>query len=275
MGSNDMTTQLTFKELEHQGWDERAHSYDDYTSRITSYGVVPLLEAAEIAPRQKVLDVCCGTGLFAAAAIERGASVTGIDLSAEMIAVAERKGLRGYFRTGDAEALPFPDESFDRVVCNFGLYHLPAPDRAITEAARVLRAGGHYAFTTWCGPDISPFFRIISEAVQSQGTMDVGLPSGPPPFRLADRVETGRIMNEAGFAKLSFGELQAVLQWSLEHIIDFLEQGTVRVTMVLRAQHRDARYRIEQRIREGFKEYAQNGMVHMILPALVVSGSKV
>src|SRR4029453_7716132 len=47
-----------------------------------------------------------------------------------------------------------------------------------------------------------------------------GLPSGPPPFRLADRVETGRIMNEAGFAKLGFGELQAVLQWSLAQLPD-------------------------------------------------------
>jgi 2-polyprenyl-3-methyl-5-hydroxy-6-metoxy-1,4-benzoquinol methylase len=87
-----MSSHLTFKALEHQGWDERAESYDNYTARITSYGVGPLLEAANIAPRQEVLDVCCGTGMVSAAMIERGASVTGIDISAEMIAIAERKG---------------------------------------------------------------------------------------------------------------------------------------------------------------------------------------
>jgi hypothetical protein len=69
--------------------------------------------------------------------------------------------------------------------------------------------------------------------------------------------------------------MQAVLQWPIEDIIDFLEQGTVRVTMILRAQRRDARARIAQKIREGFQGYTQDGVVQMTLPALVVSGSKV
>jgi hypothetical protein len=133
----------------------------------------------------------------------------------------------------------------------------------------------YYAFTTWCGPQISPFFRIISDAIQSQGTMNVGLPSAPPPFRLANRIESTRIMSDAGFTNLGFGAVQAELQWPLEDIIDFLEQGTVRATMILRAQSRDARARINQTIRERFKDYSQGGVVHMILPAIVVSGSKV
>ena len=74
---------------------------------------------------------------------------------------------------------------------------------------------------------------------------------------------------------LAFCEMQAVLQWPLEDIIDFLERGTVRVTMILRAQRHDARARIEQMILERFKDYTQGGVVHMTLPALVVSGSKV
>src|SRR5262245_49424286 len=228
-----MSIELTFKSLEHQGWDQRATAYDNYTARITSYGVAPLLEAADICPRQEVLDVCCGTGLVAAAAIERGATVTGIDLSAEMIATAERKGLSARFRTGDAEALPFANGSFDRVVCNFGLYHLPEPDRAIAEGARVLRVGGCYAFTAWFGPDVSPFFRIISESIQAEGTMDVGLPPSPPPFLLAERRVSEKVMNDAGLTDVGFGEVHAVLQWPLNEIMDFLDQGTVRVTMIL------------------------------------------
>jgi ubiquinone/menaquinone biosynthesis C-methylase UbiE len=189
----------TFKSLEHQGWNERARAYDAYTARFTSFGINPLLEAAGITPGQAVLDVCCGTGLVAQAAPGRGPIVTGLDISEDMIAMAKAKGLACQFQVGDAEALPFGDAHFDRVICNFGLYHLPEPDRAIAEAARVLRPGGIYAFTTWCGPDVSPLFRVVAEAIQAYGKMDVGLPPAPPPFRLADKTESRRVMSTAGF----------------------------------------------------------------------------
>jgi ubiquinone/menaquinone biosynthesis C-methylase UbiE len=180
-----MSVPQTFKSFEQQGWSERAATYDTITSRISNYGNAPLLDAAGIGPGQNVLDVCCGTGLVAIAALERGADVVGVDISEEMVAVANAKRLRAGFRAGDAESLPFPDAAFDRVICNFGLYHLADPDQAIAEAARVLRRGGRYAFTTWCGPDVSPLFRIIPAAIQAHGVVDVGLPPGPPPFRLA------------------------------------------------------------------------------------------
>src|SRR5205809_6238429 len=51
------------------------------------------------------------------------------------------------FREGDAEALPFPEASFDAVVMNFGMLHLAHPERAVAEAFRVLSAGGRFAFT--------------------------------------------------------------------------------------------------------------------------------
>lgn len=137
-----MSEQPTFKSLEHEGWSERAAGYDDYTARITNFGIAPLLDAADIGLGQRVLDVCCGTGLVAAAAVERGASVVGIDISEDMVAIAAAKSITAVFGVGDAEALAFDDASFDGVICNFGLYHLPDPDRAIAEAARVLRPGG-------------------------------------------------------------------------------------------------------------------------------------
>lgn len=157
--------QQTFKALEQQGWSERAATYDITTSRVTNYGIAPLLDAAGIGPGQKVLDVCCGTGLVTIRALERGADLVGIDISEAMVAAAAAKRLKATFRAADAEALPFSDAVFDRVICNFGLYHLADPDQAIAEAARVLVRGGRYAFTTWCGPDVSPLFRVIPAAI--------------------------------------------------------------------------------------------------------------
>jgi SAM-dependent methyltransferase len=264
----------TFKSLEHQGWNERASAYDAYTARFTSYGIDPLLQGAGIAPGQAVLDVCCGTGLVAQAAAGRGASVTGIDISKDMIAMAKAKGLACRFQVGDAEALPFGDVHFDRVICNFGLYHLPEPDLAIAEAARVLRLDGVYAYTTWCGPDISPLFRIVSEAIQAHGKMDVALPPAPPPFRLADRTESMRAMLAAGFGDISFIDVPAMFECKRDEVIDFLEKSTVRLTMLLQAQSSAARAVIHRAIREKLATFAKEDTLRLPMPAILVRGVK-
>ncbi|GLQ53681.1 hypothetical protein GCM10010862_09400 [Devosia nitrariae] len=196
----------------------------------------------------------------------------GTDICEAMVVEAGAKGLAAEFQIGDAEALSFPDASFDRVVCNFGLYHLPDPDRAIMEAARVLKPGGRYAFTTWCGPEVSPLFRIIPAAVRTHGTPDVGLPEAPPPFRLANRMESVRVMRDAGFEDVAFVDITSVLECPIDEVIGFLEQGTVRMTMVLRAQALEPRRRIEQEIRDRLSEYAEDGVVRLPMPAIVASG---
>jgi SAM-dependent methyltransferase len=269
-----MSSVPTFKSVEHAGWNKRADLYDDITAIITNYGIVPLLDTAGIAPGQKLLDVCCGTGLVAHAAAARGATVTAIDIAEDMIAAARAKDLPGDFCVGDAEALAFPDASFDRVICNFGLYHLPDPDKAIAEAARVTSPGGRYAFTTWCGPDVSPLYRIVPEVVRAHGKMDIGLPPAPPPFRLADRGESERVMRACGFTDVEFADMISVLDWPLRKMVDFIEKGTVRASMLLLAQTPEDRPRINAAIERAFSVYAKDGMVHVSVPALVVAGRK-
>jgi SAM-dependent methyltransferase len=265
----------TFKSLEHQGWNERARFYDDYTARLTGFAVGPLLDAAGVRTGARVLDVCCGPGTASEECTRRGAIVTGIDLSEDMIAVAAGKGLAATFRTGDAEALPFADHSFDCVICNFGILHLPEPERGMAEAARVLARGGRYAYATWCGPEASPFFRTIIGAVSAQGSMDVGLPPAPPPFRFADRGEAEIAMRGAGFSDVSFTDVPIVLECPADAAVDFIQRATVRMTMLIEAQTPEARARIEQTIREKFGEFAADGMVRVPIPAIVVSGARI
>jgi len=103
------------------------------------------IDAAEIAPGDRVLDVACGTGDLVELARARGARVAGIDFAAGMLAVAARRGLRGRVLRGDALALPLPDASVDAVTCAFALRNFVAIPPFLTEAARVLRAGGRLA----------------------------------------------------------------------------------------------------------------------------------
>lgn len=264
----------TFKSLEHEGWNERAASYDQFTAQFTSYGIAPLISATCVGAGLSVLDVCTGTGLAAQMAVAKGARVTGIDISEAMIAIAKARGLDCAFQVGDAEHLPFGAATFDCVICNFGLYHLPEPDRAINEAARVLRANGRYAFTTWCGPEQSPLFRILPETIKSHGRLDVGLPPAPPPFRLASPMEARRSMTAAGFHSIAIQDVPAIFQCRQAEVIDFLAKSTVRMTMVLQAQEPASRDAIHNAIRGQLAAYAVGEDVRIPMPAILVTGVK-
>src|SRR5713226_1215825 len=138
-----------FTKFEHQGWERVADKYDSVWSSSTRQFIPPLLDAAQVSAGMSILDVGCGPGYVSAAAAERGAKPIGLDFSAEMIAIAKKMFPRIEFRRGDAQNLPFANASFDRVVANFALLHLAEPERACAEAARVLKPGGKFGFTTW------------------------------------------------------------------------------------------------------------------------------
>lgn len=129
------------------------------------------LRVAKVRAGERVLDVATGTGITAIAARERGAVVTGIDLTPELLAIAERSSKAAGFEDiryleGDAEALPFEDASFDVVLSTCG--HMFAPDqpKVARELARVTRPGGRVVFLAWA-PDggLGSWFRITNKFV--------------------------------------------------------------------------------------------------------------
>ena len=139
-------------------FDRAAAAYDHVGPRFFSYFGRRLVEIASIPGGAQVLDVATGRGavLFPAAeAVGAGGHVTGIDLSANMaqetMAEATRLGLAANIqvRQMDAEALQFPDASFDMVLCGFALFFFPRLSLALSELRRVLKPGGRLAVTTW------------------------------------------------------------------------------------------------------------------------------
>ncbi|HVE92039.1 MAG TPA: methyltransferase domain-containing protein [Actinomycetota bacterium] len=127
------------------------------------------LRVAKVRPGEKVLDVATGTGITAIAARERGAAVTGADLTPELLEVARQKASdHGFgdieFREGDAEDLPFDDASFDVVLSTCG--HMFAPDQpaVAAELARVTRPGGRVVFLAWTPEGgLGGWFRITNK----------------------------------------------------------------------------------------------------------------
>ena len=100
-----------------------------------------------------VLDVACGTGNAAIPAARTGATVTGLDITPELLqdaaANADAAGVALTLIEGDAEDLPFEDESFDVVVSTFGCMFAPRHEVAAAEIARVLKPGGRIGICAW------------------------------------------------------------------------------------------------------------------------------
>lgn len=143
-----MTVLDAFKAAQRAGWAHFAP-----LQAVTTEPAARLVTFAGIQRGQRVLDVACGTGVVAVTAARRGAIVSGIDLTPELLGVARDNSVIASvdvdWREADVEALPFPDEGFDVVVSQYGHMFAPRPDVAVAEMLRVLRPGGVIAFSTW------------------------------------------------------------------------------------------------------------------------------
>jgi SAM-dependent methyltransferase len=122
-----------------------ARFYDRIYYRDARAGAHPsahmkrLADRLRIVPRQKLLDVACGTGDWLLAAATQGATVSGIDISERAIGVCRKRLPEGAFHVGPAESLPFPDRQFDLVTCLGSLEHFLDQPQALKEMVRVAK----------------------------------------------------------------------------------------------------------------------------------------
>jgi SAM-dependent methyltransferase len=125
----------------------------DYFSRFMQSSAAEFLDRLDVRPGATLLDVACGSGQLALIAARRGATVTGVDIAANSIVAARGRatseGLDARFDEGDAEALPYPDGSFDVVASIYGAMFAPRPERVAAEILRVCRQGGTIAMANW------------------------------------------------------------------------------------------------------------------------------
>ncbi|PWB83223.1 MAG: ubiquinone biosynthesis protein UbiE [Methylocystaceae bacterium] len=134
------------------------------------------VDRVALRPGDAVLDVCSGSGgsaLPAAEIVGPEGRVVAVDLAERLIALAEEKAkIRGLdnieFKTGDMLALGYPDDSFDAVICVFGIFFVPDMAAAVKELWRMVRPGGKLAVTTW-GPDLfEPASSAFWDAIQEE-----------------------------------------------------------------------------------------------------------
>lgn len=150
----------------------------DLITRLLSYGQdqrwkMRLIDLADIVPGERVLDVACGTGDLAYAALTEGGSVLGVDLTHAMLTRAYAKDARGgvRFAAGDMLALPCPDSTFSVVTVGYGLRNVPDLAGGLTEIHRVLRPGGRLLSLDFNRPESATLRRAYLAYLQVVGAL--------------------------------------------------------------------------------------------------------
>ena len=264
-----------FTAFEHTAWESNVSDYEAAYARVTAQSIEPLLNAVVLRAGDRLLDVATGPGDIAPAATARGALFCGVDFSSAMMERARARQPGVTFEVGDAEALPFPDASFDAVVMNFGMLHLAKPERAMVEAARVLKAGRRYAFTVWDKPEETVGFGLVLNAIRTLGNPDVPLPAGPPFFRFSEASECERSLRQSGFVDIRITRVPQAWRFETpDEPFDAIYNGGVRIKATLRAQTAEARAAIREAVCEGARGFLRNGMIELPMPAVLASAAK-
>ncbi len=250
----------SFKELQREIWSSFA-PMATFTTPVAAH----LVRFAGVAPGEDVLDVGAGTGVAAITAARAGARASAVDLTPALLEIArENARVAGVpdvrWDEGDAEALPYPDASFDVVISQFGHMFGPRPERVVAEMRRVLRPSGRVAFATW-PPDT-----LIGQSFQFIGRNSPPLPPGvSPPVLWGERTVIAQRLAER-FGELAFDRgTMIVPALSVPHYRSLVERS-VGPMQKLVAAFADDPERLEA-LRQGFDAicepyYADNFVSH-------------
>ena len=266
-----------FSKLEYEGWQRVAGQYLAKWAKLTQLFIEPLLDAANVGKTMKVLDVACGPGIVSEMIRARKAVPVGIDFSPEMIKLARFYYPSIDFFEGDAQQLQFDNASFDAVVMNFGMLHMPQPLQAMKEAGRVLRKKGRFAFTVWASPEKSPASRVMNDAKAKFADMNVSLPAAPPYDYFEDQENCRSFLSQAGFDAKTLHYETRLVTW-LVPTAGFLFEaelnGGVRNAAFLRQQSPEVLQKIKQAAEEGMQQFKVNEGFKLHFLGCIISAEK-
>lgn len=242
--------------------------FDEWTSTV--------LDAAAVGVGHRVLDVACGTGVLARAAVERVGSagtVTGVDPNPGMLAVARRLSDAVEWEQGAAEALPTSDSSFDRVVSQFGMMFFSDRRQAVKEMLRSLVPGGRVAVAVWDALENSPAYAREVDLLERMAGADAA-DALRAPFLMGDRSALEQLLSDAGveevtgvtpMGRASFPSIRSMVEADLRGWLPVmgvdLEEDLI-VAILAEAQ-------------QDLSEFvAANGRAEFDSPAHIVSGRK-
>jgi SAM-dependent methyltransferase len=261
----------TYKAGQRRDWTDAAEGWRKWWRRLEDpLGPVGdrLIQLAAVRPGHRVLDVATGIGepaLTAARLVGPAGRVVGTDISPGMLEVARERaaelGLGNVeFHEMDAEVLDLPENSFDAVLCRFGLMFLPDVDRALAGIRRLLVPGGRLAASVWGPPERYPMATVAFRAVARVLELPPPAPGTPGVFSLADGDALAGRFRAAGFADVHTETLIVRFEFeSLEEYILFVQEVAAPINNLLADESPERRAQVWRAVGEANEQFVGAG----------------
>lgn len=242
-------------------WDGRATAYVETFAGQCAHAIHPLLDALAPQPGETLLDVGTGGGAIAAAALERGCAVVAVDPEADMLELAGPAAPGAILVQAALPSLPFTGGSFEVVVANFVLNHVPDAGEAARELGRVLRPGGRLGASVWPA-ESRPLRALWDNVVREAGA------AAPAPRRAATELASP----DALAVLLGREGLQVEDAWLLEfeHMVDpevwwtGPARGVANIGQTYLAQDADGRAALRAAyVRLSRRHLGTDGLLHL------------
>lgn len=268
----------TFSDFEYTGWQDLSCAYNENWAHVTNLFIPQILEQLPRLQDTCLIDIATGPGYAAQIAGRRGANVTGLDFSENMIAVARENVPDVDFRIADVENMPFEDSTVDYAISNFGFQHFTRPDLALKEISRVLKPGGKIVFTIWAEKVHNAAEYILNHAVETISVKHCSIPEGPNYNFLQNKTDLTEKFTNAGFDSASIATTLHVVPWHLEDPDELFRAeltASVRSGAILRQQSEDIRERIRATMKKKISDhYQRDNKFSIPVAAYVISANK-
>jgi len=263
-----------------QGWRRRWAAFERGAQPLSDR----LMELAHVAPGHKVLDVATGIGEPAMTAARKagpGGSVVAIDQAPQMLEVARERmqavGIENVeFVEGDAEAVTLPLDSFDAVVCRWGLMFFHNPVGTLARLRNSLVPGGWLAAAVWGEPSQVPIIALPFSVFSRELSQPPSPLSGPNPFALSLPARLEQALRDAGFANVWCEPLTVTFEFaSVDELLGHLGDVSAPIRMIMSTLSPPDQDEFWKKLAEAAARFADtDGVIRLPNTCLVAEGQR-
>lgn len=255
-------------------------NYDKYLGPVLFEPyAIDLVKRIEKKSLRDVLELACGTGRVTkhlASLVPSDGSLIASDLNEDMLSVARKilPSLDVTWMVVDAQELPFSENSFDHIICQFGVMFFPDKEKAFAEAYRVLKADGRLLFNVWDSMEHNPRSAIVKNIVE--GIMGDDAPDfmSKGPYSYNEKDVISQSLKDAGFNNIDIDVVQITTYYpSADNLINGFVHGSPLSGYLAQLQpllQQEIKDRLKQKITAEFGE----AQIVSPMQALVVSANK-